>query len=132
MNDIKLAYLAGFFDGEGCISVARCSPRNRTNVKTYHYLRIKVSNKDRRVIDLFADTFKCGSIYKDKRNDVWDWATANKLNVRQVLNALLPHLIIKKTRATLALKFHAVAGTLRIDGSAKREQLAQAIKEANH
>jgi len=76
------------------------------NRKTkYHYLRIKVFNKSKEVIDLFHSTFQGSSVYQDKRNGVWEQALCGNSRVRKILVELLPSLIVEREHALVALDF---------------------------
>jgi len=95
---IRLAYLAGFFDGEGSISVTSCSTS----------LKIVVTNTDRRAVNLFQKAFG-GAIHTQDRSAInrktcYQWYMHGK-KAGYVLNALLPHLVVKKRRAEIALIF---------------------------
>ena len=107
MNYIKRAtigYLAGLFDGEGCITVAKYNRKNRQGINNYYALRLTLTNKNRPCLELFRDTFRIGGINQDKRSSCWVWASGGTSHNKKILKALLPHLIIRRAKAKLAIR----------------------------
>ncbi len=89
-----LGYVAGFFDGEGCIHLST-RKNNYTSV-------VSVSQRVRQPLDLIQETF--GGVV------TWNGhvylLTAFTVDQQKVfLEALLPHLIVKKQQAKLMLEF---------------------------
>lgn len=96
---ISLEYLAGLVDGEGCI---RLHPSNKGKYRKY-YPRLQVTNTYRPILDMLVDQFG-GAIHSslNKKKPNWaekhDWRlTGDK--ARELLNQLLPYLIIKQGKA---------------------------------
>jgi len=94
--ETNLAYLAGFFDGEGCITVR---PGRRTFTLT-------VVQVDPRPLELFRQTFGGRVAERSKPTSPnhqqvyrWDIYAGSWL----VLNALRPYLIVKAEAADRAL-----------------------------
>jgi hypothetical protein len=102
------AYLAGFTDGDGCISL-------ETSKRTYHYSRIRWSQKasDSAVLDAIADFLIRQGIKLTDRNFAVvqaghkypqrELAVTNAGDTRSVLHRILPYLIVKRARAEEAL-----------------------------
>lgn len=105
MDNVKLAYLAGLFDGEGTIGIARYRRKDRTITKDYYFLRLKVCNKNKDAMRLFKNTFHAGCLCRDKRSGVWDWSVSGTQHGKRVIELLLPFLRIKRKQAKLALEF---------------------------
>ncbi len=100
VNNIDLAWAAGFFDGEGCVMICK-----RTKA---HAVRITVSQVDPRPILRFKSMFG-GHISKQVRQnpnwkDQWKWEQDSKSGVA-TLELLLPYLCVKKEVAELAIAF---------------------------
>ena len=100
MTKEELAYLAGFFDGEGCVTI--------TWVKNMPgRLLVKIGNTNEHIIKLIGKWFK-GSIthQKGKGNskDSWHYQTCNG-NAVMFLKAIYPHLLIKKEQAHMAFEY---------------------------
>jgi hypothetical protein len=113
MIDPLDAYLAGFFDGEGSISIIRRKPHG-------HVLHVDVGQIDRRPLELLRSRFG-GSIQLQRRHsfgrrDLWYWKTGSQ-NAVPFLEAMLPYLIVKREQAELALRFQS----RRLRGSARRD-----------
>jgi hypothetical protein len=94
------AYLAGFFDGEGCVMTRRGSGG-------YWELRLSVGQIDPAPLYLLQGRFG-GGIYRKSKGllgrQVWAWViTGDK--AAKALEALAPHLIVKRDQALLALEF---------------------------
>ena len=101
----ELPYLAGLLDGEGCIVVSKYRRKDRVGSKDYYCLRIKVANKNYEVINLFREVFGCGSVYQNKQSGVWEWSLTSSGKVKEVLESLLPFLIVKRKQSLAALTF---------------------------
>jgi hypothetical protein len=109
MDDERLwAYLAGFTDGDGCISL-------ETSKGTYRYSRIRWAQKesDSAVLDWVA-AFLAGQDLKvtlrnfsvstrGHRYPQRELAVTNGADTRVILQRLLPYLIVKRDRALAAL-----------------------------
>lgn len=119
-EDQLLPYLAGFFDGEGCISL--------TYVKkdSYHKLVIAVAQNERAVLELFQARFG-GTIYelkwKKAKRVFYNWMPTGRDRQKAVLTALAPFLIHKKREAEIGLAFIATAVRSRHDLDAEEKQL---------
>lgn len=100
------AYLAGFFDGEGCIQVSASKKRM---AKGQFDLHIVTSNTDRHVIE-FAQQSLGGFVHLSKNYDQPNWAPiwvwiASAMPALAALKAMLPYLRVKKEQALLAIEF---------------------------
>lgn len=99
MNTDDLAYIAGFFDGEGCVSANR------------RRLLCNVANADRRPLDVMREkwggsiTLKRGGRQKHYR-DIYHWVIVTK-QAETFLRAILPFLVIKHARAALGIQLSA-------------------------
>lgn len=106
MDSSTYAYLAGFFDGEGSISIERSGTNSQS-------LRIQAVNTDPRPIELlhnaFAGNFRSDQ-YRGKTKDgrdhkpIYIWRVANTL-AKDALVAMLPYLTVKRERAEIAIAF---------------------------
>lgn len=100
----KLAYAAGFFDGEGCIRISKRKPRHGRS--TSYNLLIMVYQKDGEIMDWFYGNFG-GVVYlKDKSGNNWiyEWRLSEK-KAFNFLKDILPFLKYKKKQAELAIRF---------------------------
>lgn len=110
-------YLAGLFDGEGCIVISKRHYRLKSGEKAPWYtLVVCVVNTHLPTILMLRDEFVSKSAYvfrMDKINakpkgkaqrPCWKWHVASDI-AETFLKRVLPHLVIKKEEAYLALQF---------------------------
>lgn len=93
MKDTELAYLAGFFDGEGCIALYK---RNTWG------LQVTVSQNSYAVLDMFDTAFPGGTFTPMVRVINLAWYT---MSAWPVIETLRPHLIVKRAQAELAQEY---------------------------
>lgn len=113
MTNEELAYLAGLFDGEGCVSIVHHRRKNRKGGAMYHELYIGIANTYWPVIDWVHKSLGYGTIHKKRaagmpgaRKDIWYWETANR-KAEQFLALIRPYLKIKVAQAEEGLAFRA-------------------------
>jgi hypothetical protein len=95
---LDVVYLAGFFDGEGCITVT-------VNNKGYAYVMIETTQRVREPLDLMKATFgSSGEVRPIKGGKYWG-LRYNGTHAEAVLRELLPYLRVKREQAELALRF---------------------------
>ena len=105
MGLISAEYLAGYFDGEGCIQV-QVSKKS----KCYN-LQIAISSTDYEPLKSIHDMFGGCFIFIQRNNknskwqDIWRWSVVSKDAYRFLL-AIQPYVIIKKKEIDLAIEFH--------------------------
>ena len=96
-----LAYIAGFFDGEGCVHIG-----GRRQNTTYN-LEVTAANTNRDVLCFIQSSFD-GSIRgrEDPRGykKVYTWRVVSN-QASSFLEAILPFLKVKYERAELAIEF---------------------------
>jgi hypothetical protein len=96
----KIAYLAGFFDGEGCIQINKID----TKIRLRYYLRVSANQVNPKPIQMLYEEFGGHVSKRSGSRGVYQWITqGRKANV--VLETLLPFLIVKSAQAELALEF---------------------------
>ena len=99
MTEIEIAWLAGLFEGEGCITTAKKSNHSSGNQR---FLVIKMTDEDvLRKAHRIAGVGKLYGPYRAVNNKVrdtshykpfWQWAVFARDEVLYIGNALLPHL----------------------------------------
>lgn len=132
-RDQWLIWAAGFFDGEGCISIIQHKSTLR------RYLQVTAAQADLRPLRILQALFG-GRLKPHKQSTnrpVFFWTTS----CRQASNALsemLPYLVVKKDQADCALEFSATIGLgrkatpeLRQQREEFRKRLA-ALKQVRH
>lgn len=107
MNELDLAYAAGFFDGEGCISIHRQSYDERPYTRPNYTLTVKVGNTNESIIIWFKDNFDgtiCEPTRLPPRSRIWNWnISSNK--AFEFIKIIYPYLKVKKPQADLAFEF---------------------------
>jgi hypothetical protein len=109
-SDIKeadLAYVAGFLDGEGTISILRVKKNDRTNI---HYRPIVcINNTDREILEWIRSLFQEGKVWKSTlrangRKQVYRWTVGNTV-AYNVVCALFPYIRVKRIQAEILIKY---------------------------
>lgn len=108
-NSLANAYFAGFFDGEGCISLSR-------NGKYVAPLKAAVGNTDKAILLEMQKRYG-GRFYEKKLSNlplhspVFYWELQQSEQLEQFLLAVLPHLIIKRKPAMTGLELKRLGNT---------------------
>jgi hypothetical protein len=109
-SNVELGWCAGFFDGEGTTSVLKAQ-RDK-----YSYIRMGISQKDRRCLDRFQIAVGCGNIYKSNTREIYSWNCYKKDDVENVLLLLWPYLSnLKKEQAVRSRETVALNSKLKHD-----------------
>jgi hypothetical protein len=109
---MKELYLAGLFDGEGCITIKKTKPRSG-GVSICYTLAICIEMADPRPIKLFCDFFGIKMTYNNTRNRknpekhrFLYVAYAGSKKAFYILDRLEPYLVAKREEAIVALDFY--------------------------
>lgn len=95
--DLDTAYLAGFFDGEGCVS---CTIYGSLSVSVGQHANSSA------VLLRFQRRFGGNIAYKQTRNMAY-WNISGSSAAR-FLEAVLPFLVVKRKQSELAIKFQSL------------------------
>ena len=104
-----LSYLAGVFDGEGCISISRkrSYQKGETKLPIYYDVRLTVQMTDPSIPRLFLSVFggsTCVWMDKKRTRPIYRWAlTATKCG--EAIKELMPYTILKRPQMEVALSF---------------------------
>ena len=105
-RNIQLAWLAGIFDGEGCISIGNGKARPNAVM-----LRVVLRSRDKFVIELVqyiaGGRLQYRPVQKSWRpncSDQWEWCLSRKAEVKVLLDELTPYLVLKKDKALEAIE----------------------------
>lgn len=103
ITDLKLAYLAGFIDGDGCIN-GQIIKSNDYKRKFKLQVSVVIFQKTSRrwFIDDLHKTIEMG--YVRERDGMLELAIRAQKDVELILTKLMPYLIMKKPQAELVLK----------------------------
>ena len=125
-------YLAGFFDGEGCIDCQYMYPKNAPGVFYVRpRLRIGLSDVGRVVLEDLQKTFG-GHLYRrgaqnEAQNTSTSWELLTQQGIKAVLEMITPHLVIKREQALLVMWWLENASG-RYGGRGHRTQITEARK----
>lgn len=98
----RLAYIAGFIDGEGCVRIKKSNKNGHS-----YYLTVQVTNTDKLPLLLIQSVFG-GKVYfqeKGKNKVIWQYYITCS-EAADLLRTLSGFLISKKPQAELAISFH--------------------------
>lgn len=137
-TETEIAYVAGLFDGEGCVSIYYTTePRNG---KSYHNMHVRIANTDLAVLEWVQERFG-GKIHQNQPGGkggtrpgyVLQWS--NK-SIVPFLATILPYLIIKREAAEIGLAFRTLKKNPGRNGLAPeivegREELRQRLIAIN-
>ena len=120
------AYIAGFLDGEGSISVNKMNEVKSFN-RIRHRLSASLTNCNKEVL-LFVQSLYGGTIHRHRRTDVrhtpcYRWRAEGKTAIKFIKD-IYPYLRIKRVHAEIAFEF---AKTLRKITSDTRTPISSVI-----
>lgn len=129
-------YLAGLFDGEGCIDVQRCYPKvGQGRLYVRPRVRMCMSVSAEPLMKALHAAFG-GHIVRRRstskgQQDSWSLEWLNGEAMRVLLNTILPHLILKAEQAKLVLWWldNMSGRQIKSEGSAGMEQARQAFSD---
>ena len=101
-SKLDVAYLSGFFDGEGHVSVVSFMG----NGYRQYASRLNVTNTDLPMLEFYKETFG-GSIRKHSkpRKQTYRWELRRNEDRIKFLLACLPYLIVKREEANIVLEY---------------------------
>ena len=103
LTETEKAYLAGLFDGEGCIGFYEETGKDK------HFVMVTISNTDFRIMKWLDEHISFGSINakhkmpKPNWKQGWTWQIRSREEVQEFLTTIQPYLLIKKEQAALLL-----------------------------
>lgn len=89
ISTVDLAYIAGFFDGEGSAYV--CGPYSK-----YPHLRAKIAQNETEVLYWIADLYGFGKIYSKGKDSSNSYIVFAHRQARLFLTSIEPFLRVKK------------------------------------
>lgn len=113
ISEIQMSYLAGFFDGEGCISIKR----HVKGKATQYVPSVSMTNTNKEIIELFTTSFGVGKPYYVRPNKYttntkasWWWGIFGSKSIT-IVESLFPYLLVKRQEALILLKFKDLLGS---------------------
>ena len=122
-NDV--AYIAGFFDGEGCVRIKRASQGGNS-----YYTWAAISNSNKGILDYIVGIFG-GSVKKAERtpNKTIYHLLITSSEATDMLKTLIGFLREKKSQAELAIYFHENKEKL---SKEQKEELYEQMRKLKH
>ena len=107
LTEMDKAYIAGFFDGEGCVGYYNAS-QTAKHRPSYFHTSVHVCNIDPCVIKWIADVTGIGRVNilrsRDKtRRTAYQWQIGKKADVLDFLNAIRPYIKVKSAQVETIL-----------------------------
>jgi hypothetical protein len=132
MKEKNWSYVAGLFDGEGCISI--CNRKDKHEDTAFIFC-IQITNTNTTLMKWLVEHF--GGVYYSQdgksRNPKWKpsfrWRVKGRKNEEEFLLGILPYLVIKREQALLALEFVRM---WQEKNPTRRLEIAQKMRELNH
>lgn len=129
MTEVEWAYLAGFVDGEGCISASRHVGRNGST--EYYYPHLTLGQKNKVHVEhllQYGGTLRAINIKNPKigTGKSWRWVVRAG-EVEKVLRSILPYLVVKQPQAQLAIELCLAKGK-----GERQQQIYSQLKELKH
>lgn len=122
----KIAYIAGFFDGEGCIRIKKANQGGNS-----YFVIAHITNSNISILQQIQDLFG-GAIRKQEKGvnkTVYNLCISTSEAV-DFLKTLSPFLQEKKEQALLAIKFHDQKSKLSADEKASWERVMRELKKS--
>lgn len=120
----KLAYLAGFFDGEGCVRI-----KKSYNGSKACWITVQISNADRLVLEQYKTLFG-GEVFtrgKSTNFQMYMYELSSSEAV-DFLRTMVGYLQGKKAQAEYAIAFHEALPTLDLEQRLKAHDRLSAMK----
>lgn len=102
LTNLDLAWIAGFFDGEGTVTICRPGNRMRGGRKSYS-MSASVVQANYEILAMLKESFG-GYLFEVKGRYLWRWSVHSFYAVN-FLKTVVPFLRLKKTQAELAILF---------------------------
>jgi len=129
LQETEKAYAAGIIDGEGTIGIWR-EARGKNSSGYRYRVALEVSNTKELLIDWLVEKFggykAKSNASKDNQQLLWKWRCTTS-RVPDVVNELIPYLLIKVEQAKLTAEFCAIAK--KYNQGVGRRQNGQALAE---
>ncbi len=99
----KWIWLAGFFDGEGCVQIAKRAREERRWVLSLSIANTHLETLNTLIAD-FGGRMYCKPRAEDWHKDCWYWSATGD-EAMEVLRRLLPNLRVKRLQAEIGIEF---------------------------
>ena len=102
LTETEKAYLAGLFDGEGCVGYYK---RKGSRAKYCYMSLVMIAQSDMRLMLWLKDKIPFGTIYgkQGKKAFEYKWETNKRADVYTFLTTIQPYLVIKKEQVDILI-----------------------------
>ena len=139
LTELQKAYLAGFFDGDGCVSIVKS---HKPPYGHYHQLAVMFSQSSKPFLEHWQQITGVGKIYEQRgKSNIahtrphYIWRIPSNSGA-ELLAEIAPYLIIKRRQAALAAEFQATkrakGGRLTQAEKANRERIYEELRALKH
>jgi len=112
-DKFDLAYIAGFFDGEGCTTMSKQTEKSnalRKNGRSRYALQVNITQKSRDTLDwvslLFGGSVRIHKTKTRKQSDLcFRLSFSGRDTMKNFISAILPYLKMKRKQAEYALEY---------------------------
>ena len=138
MQEWEKAYLAGFIDADGAITINKQKRSSKWQKHTYYYrLMLSIANRHLGALKWMQEVTKCeGSLFKrnlHKKHPAWSDAWQLRWNSKQmyrILTEIRPYMIMKGRHADLAMEMIELKrGTLALSKVKQHQQFKLMAKD---
>ena len=121
----EIAYIAGFFDGEGCVRIKQASQGGNS-----YYVWVAITNSNKKTLDYIANLFG-GSVRRAEKtiNKVIYHFLITSSEAVEMLKVLSPFLQEKKEQAGLAIVFHDTKSVLTLEDKKRIYEKMRLLKK---
>jgi LAGLIDADG endonuclease len=136
MDEVSWEYIAGFFDGEGYISIQKASAKSHSGAR--YWLIASLCNTQRSVLEAITKTTGGSILYHSGGKAGWESyrLTFYTRQAYEFLKKVYPFLILKKDEADIAIEFAEYTTQFRYTGVMhgqavrdKQDQLHERLKQ---
>ena len=109
LSEAEIAYLAGFFDADGCVNITKSKIKQRKTPR--HQLQVVFAQSDKPFLEDLKQLTGIGGVYRlpdieFQTKTRYSWHMTGK-QAAGILSAMLPHLRVKRKQAELGLALQA-------------------------
>lgn len=103
--NLKLAWAAGFLDGDGCFSLLSHKQSDKT-FRAVCISSLQISKKPLEELEnIFGGNITLSKKARGNKKEVYQWRLGDAKVVKSAINKLLPFLLFKKKEAIILLKW---------------------------
>lgn len=126
MTKLEKAWLAGFFDGEGCIHPISYKKKGPTGI------RITLGQKFPNVLYYIKGLLKFGQVNLRNNRRTHSFQVANKTQCQRFIEIILPYSIVKRKQLEIGLQYIKLIGSVGYpatkENHIRRIELAKELK----